>query len=410
MTVKNPIKRITSLEKKYVLEVLESEFRSSKNGLMLTRLEEQFARIIGVKFAIGHINGTATLHSALYAAGVQAGDEVIVPPLTMSSTSMAVLQQDAIPVFADIDEKTFNISPASIGKNISRKTKAIIPVALYGLSPDLDRICEIAKKHSIAVVEDDAQALLSKYKGKIIGSQSDISSFSFQSSKHITAGEGGMVCTNDLEIAQRVRKFSVLGYASVGAKKGRISIDDIQNPNYDRHVMLGFNYRMPDLCAAVLLGQLQHIDELVERRKQVAQIFLEEIRKCRWLIPQETPKNCENSFWSLAVRLVHPKITWQSFRKEFINNGGDGIYAAWKLSYLEPMFQERNMSGKTFLFSNYGKITQEFRPGLCPVAEKVQQQILAFKTNYWDLNEAKIQAKILKMTIQHFELRTRHEK
>jgi len=134
------IKRIAKAELKYVKEVLKSEFRSLKGCNMLKRLEDFFSKKTGIKFSIGHINGTATLHSALYAAGVMPGDEVIVPPLTMASTAMAVLQQDAVPVFADVKEDTFQIDPQSVEKLITPRTKAIITVALYGLSPEMDEI------------------------------------------------------------------------------------------------------------------------------------------------------------------------------------------------------------------------------------------------------------------------------
>lgn len=402
--MKKLIERISSKEKKYVEEVLRSDFRSSKNGFMLRRLEEAFAQKIGTKYAIGHINGTATLHSALYAAGVEAGDEVIVPPLTMSSTSFAILQQDAIPIFADVEMDTFNISARSLEKLISARTKAIITVALYGLAPNMDKIMALAKKNNIAVIEDGAQALLATYKGKVLGTIGNLSSFSFQSSKHITAGEGGMICTDNLEYAQKVRKFSVLGYATVGAKKGRITKDDIQNPNYDRHVCLGYNYRMPDLCAAVLLGQLERIDELVQRRIDVANLFIDVLKDCDWLIPQSASYVSKHTYWSLAVRLVSSKIDWVTFRNKFMELGGNGIYAAWKLTYMEPMFQKMNFSGKNrFMDKLYRKQFQNYKERLCPTAEEIQPQILAFKTNYWNWQEAEEQIEVLKKTINFFE-------
>jgi len=398
------IKRIAKAELKYVKEVLKSEFRSLKGCNMLKRLEDFFSKKTGIKFSIGHINGTATLHSALYAAGVMPGDEVIVPPLTMASTAMAVLQQDAVPVFADVKEDTFQIDPQSVEKLITPRTKAIITVALYGLSPEMDEIMKIAGKRNLVVIEDAAQCFMGKYKNKIVGSVGHMSSFSFQSSKQITSGEGGMVCTNDLDFAERIRKFSVLGYAGVSAKKGKITKDDIQNPNYDRHVMLGYNYRMPELCAAVALGQLEHADELANRRIDVANLFLDVLKSCRWLIPQKTPKHCVNSYWSLAVRLTHPKIKWVDFRKKFMEFGGDGIYAAWKLTYLEPMFQKKDFSGKEEIIKSlYRGNLQKYQKGLCPVAEKIQPRILAFKTNYWDWTRAERQAKILKRTIDFYD-------
>lgn len=401
--MKTKIQRVGKKEAAYVKEVLSNQFRSSASGSMLSKFEQAFADRFQTKYAIGHVNGTATLHSALYAAGVRPGDEVIVPPLTMSSTTFAVLQQDAIPIFADVDEETFTISPQAIEKLITPKTKAIITVALYGLSPDMNPIMKLAKKHKIMVIEDDAQCFLGYYHDKLVGSIGHLSSFSFQSSKHISAGEGGIVCTNDIELAEKVRKFAVLGYAAVGAKKGKISVDDIQNPNYNRHSCLGYNYRMSDLCSAVSLGQLEHLDELVERRIDVANLFIKAINGCPWLLPQKIPEGYKNSYWSLAVRITNDKVTWSEFRKKFMELGGDGIYATWKLTYLEPVFQNMNFSGKEdFMLKLYKKQFQKYKPGLCPVAEKIQSQILAFKTNYYNWNEAKKQARVLAKTIKFF--------
>jgi len=149
--------RFTELENKYVLEAIENEFSTSKNGIFNNKLEKKFSELFDVKYSIGHVNGTQTMHTALAALEVKAGDEVIVPPLTMSSTSLAVLQNNSIPVFADVDLKTFNISPDSIRKCITEKTRAIITVALYGLSPDYDEILSICKEHNLYLIEDNAE-------------------------------------------------------------------------------------------------------------------------------------------------------------------------------------------------------------------------------------------------------------
>jgi perosamine synthetase len=280
-----------------------------------------------------------------------------------------------------------------------------MPIALYGLSPDMDPIMEIAKKHKLVVIEDVAETFLTTYKGRQLGSIGHLSSFSLQATKHITAGEGGVVCTDDPDLADAVRRFSVLGYSTVSRNTGKITKDDIQDPNFDRHVQLGFNYRMPDLCAAVALGQLENAKELVQRRVDVAELFIDAMKECTWLKPQKTPEDCTNSYWGLAVRLTREDIPWKDFRKKFMELGGDGIYAAWKLSYQEPMFQEatRDWSGKEEIIkATYKGTLSNYAPGLCPVAERVQKQILAFKTNYWDWERAEKQANILKQTIAHF--------
>ena len=390
------MKRISELEKKYAFEALDNEFETSKNSNFNNRLEAKFAQVFHAKYAIGHINGTATLHTAIASLGVLPGDEVIVPPLTMSSTAISVLQNNSIPVFADVDPYTFNIDPKSIEHCITSKTKAIMTVALYGLSPDYDQILDICKKHNLPLIEDNAECIIGEYKGKYVGEFGNFASFSFQASKHMTAGEGGMLTTNDEELANKARRFSSLGYAGVSAKQGKITRDDIQDPKYSRHISLGFNYRMSEIQAAVLLGQLERVHELVEHRINVAHIFDKVIEGVSFLRRQKEPEGYKNSYWSYSMALLSENVDdWYKFRKIFRDNGGDGYYSAWKLSYMEPLF--------TDVIQNWKGVWQQYKPQLCPVAEYLQPRMIQMKTNYWDLKEAEKQAKILGKTIKEFQ-------
>ena len=396
-----PIKsRIYGNEMKYLKEVLATEFRSSQGSVMMRRLEEAFASRFDSKYAIAFVNGTATMHAALEAYGIQPGDEVIVPPLTMSATTFAVLQANATPVFADVDPNTFQISAASIAERITPKTRAIITVALYGLSPDMDPIMEIAKKHDLFVIEDNAECFLGTYKGRMVGALGDCASFSFQSSKHLTSGEGGMIVTDNLELAEKIRKVQSLGYAGVSATKGKITKKDIQDPDYSRHVTMGWNYRMPELCAAVALAQLENLDALVGRRVAVAAMFEEAARGFDWFLPQQVGDEYQNSYWTWVARLDRPDISWLQFRDRFTEKGGDGVYAAWKLTYLEPMFQTMNLLGRERFISSDNR--EKYKKGLCPIAEKIAPKLLQFKTNYWDIDAAEKQAEVLRLTLQSF--------
>jgi perosamine synthetase len=388
--------RFSELEKKYVNEVIDNEFSTSKNSIFGNRLETAFSDLLGVNYSIAHVNGTATMHTALAALGVKPGDEVIVPPLTMSSTSLAVLHNLSIPVFADVDLETFNICPKDLEKKITNKTKAVITVALYGLSPEYDEIIDICKRHNIFLIEDNAECFLSYYKDKMVGTFGDFSSFSFQASKHLTCGEGGMLCTNNEKFADNARKFSSLGYAGVSAKHGKITRNDIQDPQYNRHISLGFNYRLSEGNAAITLGQLERSEELVNTRIKVAEIFDEVVDKTDLLIKQKTPKYCINSFWSYSVVLNtdNPEKNWYRFRDLFQKNGGDGFYAAWKLSYFEPLFLNEIQS--------YKGVWQKYENGLCPNSEYLQPRMIQLKTNYWNLDEARVQANILAETIKSF--------
>lgn len=388
--------RISDLERKYVLEALDNEFATSKNSVFTNKMEAKFSEVFNCKYSISHVNGTATMHTALHALGVGANDEVIVPPLTMSSTSLCVLQNGSIPVFADVDKRTFNIDPASIREKITSKTKAIITVALYGLSPEYDEILSICKEYNLFLIEDNAECFLGYYKGKLVGSFGDFSSYSFQASKHISCGEGGMLTTDNVEFANKARRFTSLGYAGVSAKQGKITRKDIQDPNYDRHISVGFNYRMSEVQSAVILGQLERIEELVDVRIEVAKLFDEAIAGSELVTKQFTADYCVNSYWaySMVLNTDNPKKDWYEFRDLFQKNGGDGYYAAWKLTYDEPLFIDeiQNMEG---VYQKYGK-------GLCPNAEYLQPRMIQLKTNYWNLSEAKAQAEILKKTLKEF--------
>ena len=300
------INRIGHKEREYVVDVLRTQFKSSSGATYMRKLEKAFAQRYQSKFAISCVNGTATMHASLEAMGIGLGDEVIVPPLTMSATTFAVLQANATPVFADVDVDTFQICPLSIEQKITTKTKAIITVGLYGLSPDMDPIMELALSHGLKVIEDNAECFLGEYKGRLAGTLGHCASFSFQSSKHLTSGEGGMILTDDLELAEGIRRVQSLGYAGVGATTAKISKADIQNPDYSRHVSMGWNYRMPELCCAVALAQVENIDKLVDVRIKSAQIFEDATREFQhWFRPQFVGSEYKNSYWTWVCKNMH---------------------------------------------------------------------------------------------------------
>ncbi len=400
--------RISPKALQYLAEVVDHGFGNSHGLGMTARFEKSFAKSIGMNYAISHCNGTATMHSCLAAAGVKPGDEVIVPPLTAAATTFCVLHQGAIPIFADIDEKTFNIDPKSIEKVITPLTKAIIPVHLYGLPADMDPIMEIARKHNLTVIEDSAESVLGKYKGRLVGTIGHAASFSFQSSKHLTCGDGGIVVTNNEEYATAIRKFSVFGYHSLTSTSGGVpSKESRGSPNSLRHDFLGWNYRMSDLQAAVALEQTERMEELVAKRIKVAELFLDVVKDCPFLIPQYTPPDYVNSYWTLVCRFEAEiaGCSWEEFRQKFFSLGGDFLYGAWLLTYREPIFQNRKFLGGNFPIDSeiYKGKKQEYKPGLCPVAERIQPKLMQFKTNYFDLDEARKQAVILRKTIDSFK-------
>lgn len=401
--VKNPSKYLGN-ELKYLQKVLEGNSWSATGGSWTIGLEQAFSKKIGTKYGVAFNSGTSTLHAALEALGVGAGDEVISPALTVIMDSTAIFHANAIPVYCDVDERTFNLSPDDLEKKITSKTKAIIAVALYGLSPDYDKILEIANRHNIPVIEDNAQAVLSFYKGKMLGTIGNIASFSFENTKHVSCGEGGMILTDSEEYAEKCRKLGGHGFKNLKAEDGRVRLNAemFQNPDYKRHDILGWNYRMPEFTAAVAYAQLERVEELVKLRQESAKIFMDAMSGCDWLVPQYTPEGYVNSYYSLGVVYNGEAVTgktWQEFRREYVEMGGDGYYGAWSVPYLEPVIAERQFAKR--LPQIYENV--HYKEGICPVAEKLQKRIMQIKTNYRDLELAKQKADVFAKLINMYK-------
>ena len=381
--------RVDELELEYVKEAIDTGL----TGVMTKRFEARFAEKFDSKYAIAVNSGTSALHAALLALGIGPGDEVIVPPLTFIATTYAVLYVGAIPVFADINSETFNIDPGLIEEKITHRTKAIVTVSLYGLPPEMNSIMDIAKRYKLRVLEDNAQCVLGKYENKIAGTIGDISIFSLQRSKHLTTGDGGVIITSDESLAEKCRKFADLGYRTLTAKS--ITNEDIkekiQQPDFKRHDLIGYNFRMPEICAAMGLAQLDKIDDLIQKRIKIAKLYIAAVKDCKWLTSQSVASNIRHSYWAFTLKLDTDNfnISWQSFRECFMKNGGKSFYGAWKLSYLEP----------SLLGMEFSNINITYKEGLCPVAESIQPKLIQLKTNFESIKTAEQQALILSETI-----------
>lgn len=397
-------------ELKYVKEVLLSDMKSATGGSWNKKLEKAFCDKFGVKFAIAHNSGTSALHSCLSAIGVGPGDEVISPAITVMMNTLTILHHNAVPVYADVNPDTFNIDPADIERKITKRTKAIMAVSIYGLPPDLEPIMKIAKKHGIYVIEDNAECYLGYYKGRVAGSIGHMAIFSMENSKHISVGEGGMVVTNNEKLAERIRKCGGIGFKNLRAEEGRVRLNEdiFQDPAYKRHDYFGWNYRLPELNAAVGLAQMERLEEIVAKRQKIASFYDDAIGDCKWLKPQQVPKGYVSACWTYGVKYEGKKILgkdWYEFRKVFKSLGGDGFYAAWSVPYLEPVIQNGVFYGdkgcpvKCPLYK--GKF--EYKKGICLQAEALQPKIMQFKTNYRDIKLAKEQADIIKKTIKIME-------
>jgi len=391
---KNPYGKFNGNEAEYALKFLDSESEQNRGFPWVSKFEETFAASIGSKYAIAVNSGTSGLHAALYAAGVEPGDEVIQPAKTVVMDAYVTIHMGAIPIFADICAKSWNIDPNQIEEKITKKTKAIIVVSLYGLPVDIEPIMKIAAKHNLIVIDDSAETLMTKYKDDYAGTHADIAVYSFEKSKHMTSGsEGGMLITSDKNLAVRARKFAGIGYKGLTAEAGRTSLASsvYQDPDYERFDTIGFNYRMNAITAAIGLAQFERIDFLVNRRKEVGKMFLDAVKGCNWIETQKIPAYSEHSYFTFGMLYNGEKalgISWKEFYNLYKEMGGDGFYACWKPPYIEP-----SLRGK-----KYGD--QVFEYGLCPIAEDYQKKIMAFKSNYRNLDEAKIQSDILSKLIK----------
>ncbi|MBI2860204.1 MAG: DegT/DnrJ/EryC1/StrS family aminotransferase [Chloroflexi bacterium] len=391
-------------ELKYVKSFLDNE---KKPWTLL--LEKAFAERFGARYAIAHNSGTSALHSCLATAGVGPGDEVISPALTVIMDALVTLHQNAVPVFADIDPDTFNIDPADIRRKITSRTKAIIAVSLYGLPADIGPIMEIAREHNLTVIEDSAQCVLGMYHGRIAGTIGHMGCFSLERTKHLPTGEGGMVLTNDERLAERVRKFGGIGYKNLKAEEGRMQVNpsSFQDPDYKRHDFFGWNYRMPEICAAVGLAQVERVDEIVAQRQAIARLYEEAIAGCDWLVPQKTPPGLVNSYYTYAVKFegaAAPGMSWKEFYNLHVEMGGDRFYSAWSVPYFEPVLIQAQFYGKdcpTGCPWYNGQVSWE--RGLCPHAEAIQPKMMQFKTNYRNMELAREKIGILKKTIARAE-------
>jgi perosamine synthetase len=259
---KMPVQKIVMDESEYgeVLKVLKSGHLNALTNDVVAGFEQKFAKWCGANHGIAVNSGTAALHVALAALGVGPGDEVIVPPYTFIATISAVLQQNAVPVFADIDPATLNMDPAAFEKKITPRTRAVIPVHLFGMPADMDAINRIARKHKIAVIEDACQAHGAIYKGKKVGTLGLMACFSFQESKNMATGEGGIVLTNSDKHDAQARIVRHIGMR-----------------NKYEYITLGYNYRLPALSAAVGIAQLKKLEAFNRHRARMADIYREEL-------------------------------------------------------------------------------------------------------------------------------------
>ena len=313
-----------------VVDVLQSDFLTT--GPKIAEFEQTVADYVGAKYAVAISNGTSALHAACFAAGIGPGDEVITTPLTFAASANCVLYCGGTPVFADVDPKTYNIDPEDIRRKITDRTKAIIAVHLAGQPCDMDAIHSIAREHGLIVIEDGAHALGSVYKGKKVGSLSDMTTFSFHPVKPITTGEGGMIVTDNEEFYKKMVLFR-----SHGITRDASMMTRNDGPWFYQQFDLGYNYRITDIQCALGCSQMKKLDRFLARRKEIVARYNEAFADCDNIITPYQLSDTESG-WHLYIVQVKNCDRRQVF--ETMREKGIGVNVHYIPVYMHPYYQE----------------------------------------------------------------------
>ncbi len=347
-------------EKQALAEVIDSGNLCRVMGERTKRFESEVAEYFGAGGAVAVTSGTAAIHCALAALGIGHGDEVITSPITDMGSVIPIIAQNAVPVFADVDPKTYNITAASIEKVITDRTKAVIPVHLAGQSCVMEPILELARDRGIFVIEDCAQAYLSTCDGKLVGTMSDIGCFSLNDFKHITCGDGGFVISDNEELITRSKLFMDKGYPRTGPVRNSI--------------MFGMNYRMTELQAAVSSVQLKKLKSIIERRRIFGRKLDKLLGEIDGVNPLCTSDGVEHSYWFYPFTIDSEtlNVNAETFAREVT---AEGIPITFPY-----------LGTPVYLFDSINPINRcgteiSFSEGLCPVAEKVLTEMMVLPCN-----------------------------
>ena len=343
-----------------VADTLRSDYLTC--GPRITQLEEKLCEVTGAKYCVAVSNGTAALHIAAIAAGIKEGDEVITTPITFAASANCALYCGARPVFADINPDTYNIDPASIRKCITDKTKAVVAVDFTGQAVELDEIRAICKEHNLVLIEDAAHSIGTRYNGQPIGSIADMTTFSFHPVKTVTAGEGGAVTTNDPVLYQKL----LLAHAHGITRDRSQMVHPTDDPWYNEQVNLGYNYRMTEFQAALLMSQLKKLEAFSKRRKEIVKMYDEAFSKIPEVKVQKEIPESDTTRHLYILQLDDRKLSCT--RREFFDAlHAENIYS--QVHYL-PVYWHSH-------YENLG-----YPKGLCPNAEHYYRQSMSLPLYY----------------------------
>ncbi len=350
-----------------VTEVLRRGKLSSEGGVEVPEFEEEFAKAIGAEYAVAVSSGTAALDIAVAVLGIGPGDEVVTPAYSFISSATCILQSCGTPVFADVDLETRCISPDAPRRALTNRTRAVIPVHFAGHPADMDTIMELAAERGLKVIEDCAQAHLAEFKGRKVGTIGDLGCFSFYQSKNMAAGEGGMITTNDRSLAEACDSLR---------RHGRLK----DKPWY-AHYRLGWNYRMPELIAAICRVQLKRLPAVTEQRRRGAEYLSRKLEALEGVKPPFVSRSVKHAFHLYCVTYDPSRVGVSKAR--FVNAlAAEGVPVTEGYVtplYENPIFQDREARGRTCVFtcSHVGRKV-EYPKGLCPNSER-----LCYETGAW---------------------------
>ena len=331
-------------------------------GPKIQELEDKLCEITGAKYAVVCSNGTAALHLACLAAGVGEGDEVITTPITFAASANCALYCGARPVFADIDPETYNIDPAKVKEAVTERTKAVVTVDYTGQSSDLDPLLDICKTKNLVLIEDGAHVIGTKYKDRCNGSIADMTTFSFHPVKTVTGGEGGAVLTNDETLYRKLLLYRAHGIT----RDPNLMEHEPDGPWYYEQIDLGYNYRMTDIQAALIISQLDKLPMFSKRRKEIVKRYNEAFGNIPQLLVQREIPESDTTRHLYILRIVPEKLTIS--RRQFF----DALAAenvCCNVHYIP-----------TYYFPYYEKMG--YRRGLCPNAEKLYEEIISLPLYY----------------------------
>ena len=359
-------------DERQLREVLESQNAFFPTGTKVHEFERRWRELYGVSHAVCSTSGTSAIHVAVGAINPEPGDEIITTPLSDMGTVAPIVLCNCVPVFADLELGTFNLDPDDIERKITDRTRAIIAVHCFGQPADMDRIMAIARAHSLTVIEDCAQAHLTRYKGRLAGTIGDLGAFSFQASKHLQCGDGGCTITDDEALGAR---------ASVYVDKG---CDWTEDRKYRlRYAFIAPCYRMTEFQGAVLLSQLQRLEWIFGQRQRLNDLFAELISDLPGIYPPQRTEGVEHSYWLFPLRVEEEVlgVSPAAFR-EAVNAEGIPISGAWigQPLYTFDALRERIAFGSSQRPFDIGRDRPvEYREGLCPTAELGIRQLCTIR-------------------------------